>query len=85
MRAESLLRASVSQAERIGAHYERGLGLLALAELYATRSGTAANRQTLKRTLHQAEKVLTEVGARASVERARELAAEQSAPVRVSS
>ena len=76
-RAEDLLRASVDEAERISASYERGLSLLALAELYATWSDPAARRRLFTRTVHQAVKVLTDVGALAAVERARGLAALQ--------
>ena len=73
--AEGLLRDSVSQAERIGVPYELGLSLLALAELYATWSDPAARRKLFTRTVRQAVKVLTDVGARAAVDRARGLAA----------
>jgi predicted ATPase/class 3 adenylate cyclase len=77
-RAEALLRESVSQAERIGAPYERGLGLLALAEVYATWSDPAMRRKLFGRTVRQAIRVLTGVGARVWVERARALAAASS-------
>jgi class 3 adenylate cyclase/tetratricopeptide (TPR) repeat protein/Mrp family chromosome partitioning ATPase len=71
--AESLMRESVSQAERMGAPYERGLALLALAELYAAWSDPAARRKSLTRTRSRAMKDLAKVGARVALDRAREL------------
>ena len=74
-RAEELLRASIAEAEQIGAPYERGLGLLALAELYATWNGGAGNARPLRRTLRQAIGVLDAFGDRAALARARQLEA----------
>jgi tetratricopeptide (TPR) repeat protein len=73
--AERLIRDSVSQAERIDAPYERGLALLALAELYATWSDPGERRMQFRRTVRQAIRVLESVGARAAAEKARALAA----------
>jgi hypothetical protein len=81
--AESLLRTSVGQAGQIGDPYERGLSLLALAEVYATATDPAVGRGAFRRTLRQATCALSSVGARAALERARELEARiQSAPSR---
>jgi class 3 adenylate cyclase len=79
--AESLLRTSVGQAGQIGDPYEPGLSLLALAEVYATATDPAVGRGTFRRRLRQATCALSSVGARAALERARELEARiQSAP-----
>jgi tetratricopeptide (TPR) repeat protein len=74
-RAEALITDSAAEAERIGAQWERGLALLALAELYADWSDPAARRTPFKRTVRQAINVLEGVGARAAAENARALAA----------
>jgi tetratricopeptide (TPR) repeat protein len=70
---EELLRDSAAEAERIGAQGERGLALLALAELYAVWDAPAERRAAFRRTVRQAIKVLENVGARAAAEKARAL------------
>ena len=69
-----LLLEGVSEAERTGAPCERGLSLLALAELYGTWSIPAAGRKPFRRTLRKAIRVLSGLGAWAAMDRARELA-----------
>jgi class 3 adenylate cyclase/tetratricopeptide (TPR) repeat protein len=72
-RAENLLRESLRHAEHLDAPRERGLALLALADLYATSFDPTVGRRPFRRTLHHAMRILRDVGDGAAVARAREL------------
>ena len=74
--AEESLRASVELANHVDAPYERGLGLLALAELYAKSDDPRLRGRPYRRLLRDATAALSKVGARVWVQRARELAGE---------
>ena len=74
--AEESLRASVDLATRVDAPYERGLGLLALGQLYLKSDDPQLRARPHRRLLKEATAALARVGARVWVERARELAAE---------
>ena len=73
--AEGSIRRSLDLADRAGDSLERGLGLLALAELYAESDDSKLRSRAQRRLLHDAAATLTKVGARTGAARARELAA----------
>jgi tetratricopeptide (TPR) repeat protein len=71
--AEESLRASVDLAARVDSPLERGLGLLALAQLYATSDDAQLRGRPYRRLARQATAALTQVGARVWVGQARNL------------
>jgi class 3 adenylate cyclase/tetratricopeptide (TPR) repeat protein len=72
--AETLLRSSIDHAIRIDAPYERGLGLLALARLYADPGAPKSSSARSRRIAGTAARALDAVGARGHAAEARGLA-----------
>jgi hypothetical protein len=67
--AEVNLRQSLAMAQRLGAHYEVGLALLGLAELYTTRLGQPGYRRRRSLALTQAAATFRRLGAEPELSR----------------
>jgi len=77
--AEANLRRSAGLAERIGADYERGLTLLALAELYTPQDGAKGSLRRRNQALKQAIAIFRRLSSEPNLEKALRLQSQNAA------
>jgi tetratricopeptide (TPR) repeat protein len=73
--AEESLVGAVESATRAAAPFERGIALLALADLYSRPGDTTRRARPYRRLLREATRTFTRVGARVWIQRAEEFSA----------